>query len=84
MPWLLNLTGIETIFSWFLVGGFGIFIPMVVFAFILQKKENLSLNKDTWTIRLRFKKINSVGCMRHTFGFIIIGIPTQLIIIIIE
>ncbi len=84
IPWFSNMTGIETILSWFLVGGFGIFIPMVVFAFILLKKENLSLNKETWTTRLRFKSLTHVDWIWSILGLITIGIFTQLIIMILE
>ena len=84
IPWLSEMTGWETVISWFLVGGLGAFIPFLILALILIKNENLSINRQTWTERLRFKKLNITDWFWSIGGIIIIGMSIQLIIRIIE
>lgn len=84
IPWFSEVTGLETVISWFLVGGLGTFIPIVLFALLLLKKENLPLNKETWTQRLRFKKLNGEDWLWSLGGIIVIGALTQLFIMILD
>lgn len=84
IPWLAEITGWETVICWFLIGGFGTFIPIVILAIILIKTENLSINHKTWSERLRFRKLSGSDWFWSISGIIIIGISTQLIIVIIE
>lgn len=84
IPWFSGWTGWETVISWFLVGGLGTFIPIIIFALILIKKENLPLDHKTWTERLRFKKLSGRDWLWSLGSIIIIGISSKLIIMILE
>lgn len=57
IPCLVVQTGQEAILFWFIVGGVGIFLPLVILAFFLLKKEGYRFSLATWSERMRFKKM---------------------------
>ncbi len=57
IPLLTRITGLETVIFWFIVGGLGIFLPLLITAFVILKSEGYNLTFQTWTQRLRFVKI---------------------------
>ena len=53
IPWSSEVTGIEPILIWFIVGGLGIFAPLLVFAYLLLRREGsfraiLSVHSASW------------------------------------
>lgn len=75
IPFLSVTTGIEIIFFWFLVGGLGIFLPLIITAYFILKSEGYKLNKELWIERLRFKKIG-----KRDVKFVSIGIVLTLVL----
>lgn len=75
IPFLSVTTGIEIIFFWFLVGGLGIFLPLIVAAYFILKSEGSKLSKELWIERLRFKKIG-----KRDVKFVSIGIVLTLVL----
>ena len=51
IPYLSEITGQETILFWFIVGGLGIFTPLIITGFIILKFEGFTISKQTWTER---------------------------------
>ncbi|NLX28675.1 MAG: nuclear transport factor 2 family protein [Bacteroidales bacterium] len=41
IPWLSRITGMENIFFWFVIGGLGIFLPLILLGIFLLKKEEV-------------------------------------------
>jgi membrane protease YdiL (CAAX protease family) len=74
IPFLSEQTGIETIVFWLLVAGLGIFLPLLVVAYLILKSEGFKINKDTWQNRLRFKKMDKADWLWSIGAIIIIGI----------
>lgn len=75
IPLLSQHFGIENIVSWFLTAGLGVFTPLIITGIIILKSEGLSLTKNTWKERLRFRKIN-----RHDFLLAITGLITAALL----
>ena len=73
IPYLHEVTGWETILFWFIVAGLGMFLPLIILADIMLKKEGFSLNKNTWENRLRFRKMSKEDLVWTFIGLIIIG-----------
>ena len=44
IPAISSWLGVETVISWFIVAGLGIFLPLLVVAFILLKREGILAN----------------------------------------
>ena len=57
-PVINKWLGVETVVSWFLVAGLGIFFPILVLAGILLKKERVLKRPGLWKNRLRFRSMN--------------------------
>ena len=55
IPWLSRATGHETILFWFLVAGGGIFLPLLIVSYLFLRAEGLSLSREAWRTRLRFR-----------------------------
>lgn len=58
IPWLSETSGIEPIFFWFVVGGLGVFLPLLLAAAFMLRREG-PLTADLWTTRLRFRRMNA-------------------------
>lgn len=57
IPWLSRITGMEIIFFWFVVGGLGIFMPLILLGVFLLKKEGVWCRPGLWRDRLRFRRM---------------------------
>jgi membrane protease YdiL (CAAX protease family) len=84
IPYLSKVTGQETILFWFLVASIGVFTPLVVTAFLILKFEGFTLNKKTWTHRLRFRKITKNDIIWCLGGLIFVGILSGLLLYSLE
>ncbi|MFC1536148.1 hypothetical protein ACFL4H_02125 [Candidatus Neomarinimicrobiota bacterium] len=54
IPYLSVTTGKETILFWFIVGGVGIFTPLIITGIFILRNEGYKISKSTWIKRLRF------------------------------
>jgi membrane protease YdiL (CAAX protease family) len=79
IPFLSNVTGQETILFWFIVGGLGIFTPLIISGILILKAEGYKISKRTWVERLRFRKITKRDLMWGIAGLILVGIFSGLI-----
>jgi membrane protease YdiL (CAAX protease family) len=59
IPVLSRVTGAEPIVLWFLVGGLGVFAPMLLVALILLRREGALTRPGVWTERLRFRPMTA-------------------------
>lgn len=79
IPFLSEITGQETILFWFIVGGLGIFLPLIVTGLIILKFEGVTISKETLKGRLRFRKITGHDLLWCFAGLIAIGVLSGLI-----
>ena len=79
IPYLSLITNQESILFWFIVGGLGIFTPLIIIGIIILKYEGYKLSSITWVERLRFRKITSKDLIWSIFGLIIIGVLSGFI-----
>jgi len=68
IPWLSRITGMENIFFWFVIGGLGIFLPLILLGIFLLKKEEVWEEPGLWRERLRFRKMG-----RNEWVWIVVG-----------
>ncbi len=76
IPYLSERTGGESILLWFIVGGLGIFLPLIIIAGIILKGEGLKLNAETWHNRMRFVKMKARDWKWVAIGTLASGIST--------
>ena len=74
IPYLCHITGQEPILFWFIVGGVGIFIPLIITGLLILKSEGYRITKKTWIERLRFRKITRKDVMWSLIGLVSVGI----------
>jgi membrane protease YdiL (CAAX protease family) len=74
IPWLSEQTGQETILFWFIVGGLGIFTPLIIIGILILKSEGFKLTMDTWKTRLRFRKVTRNDWLWSIAGLVVVGI----------
>jgi len=79
IPYLSQITGKETILFWFIVGGLGIFIPLIITGILILKLEGYTFSKDTWRKRLRFRKFKGKDLVWSFAGLVAVGILSGLI-----
>jgi len=48
IPYFSTVTGQETIFSWFIVAGLGIFTPLIITGIFILKMEGFNFSMSTW------------------------------------
>ena len=70
IPFLSVITGRETILFWFIVGGLGVFLPLIMLGLIILKSEGFKLSRATITQRLRFRKITKHDLLWSIGGLI--------------
>lgn len=80
IPYLSGVSGQETILLWFIVGGLGIFIPLIVTGIVILKIEGYTISKTTLIERLRFRKVTGKDLMWSFVGLVLVGILSGLII----
>jgi len=79
IPYLSQTTGQETILFWFIVGGSGIFTPLVILGILILKNEGFKLDKETISTRLRFRRLNKSDLLCTLTGFIAVAILSGLV-----
>lgn len=80
IPFLSRTTGQETVFYWFIVGGLGVFLPLVVTGGIILKHEgHRFFSMETWKKRLRFVKLSKRDLLWSIGGMIVIMILSGLL-----
>jgi membrane protease YdiL (CAAX protease family) len=79
IPYLAKITNQEAVLLWFIVGGLGVFIPLVITGVIILKLEGYKLSSKTWKERLRFRKVTSRDIIWSISALIVIGILSTLI-----
>jgi len=84
IPFLSNRTGIETVLFWFLIAGLGLFLPMLVLAFLMLRREGLEIEKLTWEERLRFRKMNNGDWLWSLAAIVVIGVLSLIIVKLLE
>lgn len=83
IPFVATLTGIETVIWWFLIAAFGMFIPLLMLAVCMLRKEEWLFKAGMWKARLRFRRMNSGDWLWSIGGLVVIGIWSYLIMMII-
>lgn len=78
IPWLRRTSGVEPIFFWFVVGGLGVFLPLLLVACVMLKREG-PLSADIWIHRLRFRRMNAVDWWWSLGGVVAAGIGSAII-----
>ncbi len=84
IPCLSKITGWETVILWFIVAGLGIFLPLLITALLILKKEGHRLNKQVWIERLRFKKMTGTDWLWCIGAMVVIGILSAAIIEVLK
>jgi membrane protease YdiL (CAAX protease family) len=79
IPYLSQTTGQETILFWFIVGGIGIFSPLIILGILILKYEGFKINKESISSRLRFRKLTKSDLLRTLTGFIAVAILSALV-----
>jgi len=76
IPYLSRITGQESVLFWFIVGGLGIFTPLIITGLLILKSEGYRITKSTLTERLRFIKITTKDVIWSLIGLASVGILT--------
>lgn len=84
IPFLVHLTGQEPILFWFIVAGLGVFIPLIITAILILKREGYAWTKVTWQGRLRFCKMDRKDWLWVFIGLLLVGILTTAVMKILE
>jgi len=84
IPYLSKISGTETVIWWFIVSAFGMFIPLLFIASCFLRKEGWLFKPGMLKERLRFRKMNSGDWLWGVGGFLVIGILSYLIMMLIE
>ena len=84
IPYLASVTKVETVIWWFIVSAFGMFIPLLVIAVFMLKKEGNLFKQGMWHNRLRFRKMNSGDWLWGIAGIVMVGILSFMIISVLE
>lgn len=79
IPYLSYVTGQETILFWFIAAGLGVFLPLIITGLLILKAEGISVSKNTWIERLRFRRIRKSDLLWSFAGLILIGLFSGLI-----
>jgi membrane protease YdiL (CAAX protease family) len=59
IPVLVQSTGMLPLLAWFLAGGFGVFLPLLVIAWGLMRSEPARSFSQLWVERFRFRPMNT-------------------------
>mgnify|MGYP004702340265 CR=1 FL=1 len=79
IPFLSEVTGQEIILFWFIVGGLGIFTPLILTGMAVLKYEGYRLTISTWKDRLRFRHFTYRDLIWSLAGLILAGALSGLI-----
>ena len=84
IPYLSRVTGWETVIFWFIVAGLGIFLPLLLIAYLLLNAEDKIKGRNIWKDRLRFGKLQLKDILIIVVSILVIGALSALIMTIIE
>jgi len=79
IPYLSEATGQETILFWFIVGGLGIFLPLIITGILILKSEGFRISGSTLVERLRFRKPAKRDILWSLAGLILVGLSSAFI-----
>jgi len=84
IPYLVSISGTETVIWWFIVAAFGMFIPLLVVAAWILYEEGWLYKPGMWQDRLRFRKMSCSDWLWGIGGILAIGILSYPIMMLIE
>ena len=84
IPWLSKTTGVETVVFWFLVAGFGMFLPLLLVAYLMLRSEGTLHKSGLVSRRLRFKKMCLHDWLWGLGAIIAIGILSMSVMKLLE
>jgi membrane protease YdiL (CAAX protease family) len=73
IPFLSRVTGQEPAVWWFLAGGLGVFLPLLLLAAVLLYTEGARLDRRTWTERLRFRPLTGGNWLWGIGALVVVG-----------
>jgi len=73
IPRLADQLSLEPIVLWFVVGGFGVFVPLALAGWLLLVQEGSTGSGDVWQSRLRFRRMNAGDWLWTLAGCLAIG-----------
>jgi membrane protease YdiL (CAAX protease family) len=73
IPALSAATGQEPVVFWLLVGGLGVFAPLVGLGLLLLKRERLGGSRGLWTSRLRFRRMDRADWLWGLGALVVVG-----------
>jgi len=79
IPYLSRVTGQEPILFWFIVGGAGIFTPLIVTGLLILHREGYAISRQTITERLRFRRLTKRDIVWSIIGLVAVGIVSGVI-----
>lgn len=80
IPYFSSHTSVESIVWWFVFGGFGVFLPLVLVGFFLLKSEPSHFDRLLITSRLRFRPMTASDWCWGFGGLLAVGISSALLI----
>lgn len=84
IPFLSDVTGMETIFFWFIVAGAGIFTPLIITGLVILKSEGYRISMQTITNRLRFRRLTLRDLLFALGGLVAVGVISGVVMQILE
>ncbi len=84
IPFFSGITGTEPILWWFIVGGAGVFLPLLICAYFILKGEGEKLSLRLWKERLRFRPLSKRDIYYSLSGIFAIGVLSFGIVKVIE
>jgi membrane protease YdiL (CAAX protease family) len=84
IPWLSKTTGIEPVIFWFLVAGLGMFLPLLLVAYLILRSEDALNKPGLMSRRLRFKTIRLHEWLWGFGAIVAIGILSMLVMKLME
>ena len=84
IPFLSEVTGMETILFWFIVAGAGIFTPLIITGLVILKSEGYRISIQTITNRLRFRRLTLRDLLFALGGLVAVGVISGVVMQILE
>ncbi len=80
IPYLSGVTGLETVFFWFIVAGLGVFTPLIITGILIVKAEGYRISKATWITRLRFRRMTTRDLAWGISGLILVALLSAMML----
>lgn len=84
IPYLTEITGLEPIIYWFICGGLGVFVPLILTCIIMLRKEGYTCTKETFVGRLHFRTMTRKDWYYSLTALLAIGIITTGILFFMQ